>query len=90
MISPLAVFRDSPVVEEYTPPVKSPVPTKETLCTVASEEQNGLVAYEIEAVGGLQLLAVQEVEALAKQVPGPPVGVRVIVTLSLGFKPDTE
>ena len=70
--------------------VKRPVPTKVTLCTVASEEQNGLPAYEIEAVGGLQLLAVQVAEALAKQVPVPPVGITVIVTLSPGVKPDTE
>jgi hypothetical protein len=61
-----------------------------TGCTDASEEQNGLPAYEIEAVGGLQLLAVQLAEELTKQVPAPPVGVSVIVTLSPGVKPETE
>ena len=40
----------------------------------------------MEAVGGLQLAAVQVAVLKAKQVPAPPVGVRVIVTVSPGVK----
>jgi methylglyoxal synthase len=48
--------------------------------------QNGLPAYEIEAVGKTQLLAVQVSELEVKQLGAGPVGVRVMLTVSPGDK----
>jgi hypothetical protein len=42
------------------------------------------------AVGGVQDVAVQEIVDEAKQVPAPPVGVTVMVTLSPPDNPGTE
>jgi hypothetical protein len=88
VMSPVAALIDNPAEEVYTPPLKAPVPLSVTLCDVEVVSQNGVPRYEIDAVGGEQLLAVQMAVLAVKQVPAAPVGVRVMVTLSPGVRLD--